>query len=79
MAEPHVIGALRNKRVELAGMLQLLEQRLAQQSANLAHVDATMRRFDPICGQRTWNRCSRSTGTRNQVSAGARRPGLRPC
>jgi hypothetical protein len=47
MVEPHVIGALRNKRAELAGMLRQLEQQLAQQRANLAHVDATMRLFDP--------------------------------
>jgi hypothetical protein len=47
MAEPHVIGALRNKRAELAGMLRQLEQQLGQQRANLAHVDATMRLFDP--------------------------------
>jgi hypothetical protein len=47
MAETHVIGALRNKRAELAGMLRQLEQQLAQQRANLAHVDATMRLFDP--------------------------------
>jgi hypothetical protein len=47
MAEPHVIGALRNKRAELAGMLRQLEQQLAQQRTNLAHVDATMRLFDP--------------------------------
>jgi hypothetical protein len=47
MAEPHVIGALRNKRAELDGMLRQLEQQLAQQRANLAHVDATMRLFDP--------------------------------
>ena len=47
MAEPHVIGALRNKRAELAGMLRQLEQQLAQQRANLAHVDATMQLFDP--------------------------------
>ena len=47
MAEPHVIGALRNKRAELAGMLRQLEQQLAQQRANMAHVDATMRLFDP--------------------------------
>ena len=47
MAEPHVIGALRNKRAELAGMLSQLEQQLVQQRANLAHVDATMRLFDP--------------------------------
>ena len=47
MAEPHVIGALKNKRAELAGMLRQLEQQLGQQRANLAHVDATMRLFDP--------------------------------
>ena len=47
MAELHVIGALRNKRAELAGMLRQLEQQLEQQRANLAHVDATMRLFDP--------------------------------
>jgi hypothetical protein len=47
MAERHVIGALRSKRAELAGMLRQLEQQLVQQRANLAHVDATMRLFDP--------------------------------
>jgi hypothetical protein len=47
MAETHVIGALRNKRAELAGMLRQLEQQLVQQRANLAHIDATMRLFDP--------------------------------
>ena len=47
MAETHVIGALRHKRAELAGMLHQLEQQLAQQRANLTHVDATMRLFDP--------------------------------
>ena len=47
MAETHVIGALRHKRAELAGMLRQLEQQLAQQRANLTHVDATMRLFDP--------------------------------
>ena len=47
MAELHVIGALRNKRAELAGILRQLEQQLVQQRANLAHVDATVRLFDP--------------------------------
>jgi hypothetical protein len=47
MAEPHVIGALRHKRAELAGTLRQLEQQLVQQRANLAHLDATMRLFDP--------------------------------
>jgi hypothetical protein len=47
MGEPHVISALRNKQAEVAGMLRQLEQQLVQQRANLAHVDATMRLFDP--------------------------------
>jgi hypothetical protein len=47
MAERHVIGALRDKRAELAGILRQLEQQLAQQRVNLAHLDATMRLFDP--------------------------------
>jgi hypothetical protein len=47
MAEPHVIGTLRNKRAELAGMLRQFEQQLVRQRANLAHLDATMRLFDP--------------------------------
>jgi hypothetical protein len=47
MAELHVIGALRNKRAELAGILRQLEQQLVQQREDLAHLDATMRLFDP--------------------------------
>src|SRR5271165_6188267 len=47
MAEPHVIVALRNKRAELAGTLRQLEQQLARERTNLAHLDATMRLFDP--------------------------------
>lgn len=47
MAEPHVIGALRNKRAELAGTLRQLEQQLVRERTNLAHLDATMRLFDP--------------------------------
>jgi|SRR5271156_4797331 hypothetical protein len=47
MAEMHVIGALRHKRAELSGTLRQLEQQLVQQRANLVHVDATMRLFDP--------------------------------
>jgi hypothetical protein len=47
MAELHVVSALRNKRAELAGTVRQLEQQLAQQVENLAHLDATMRLFDP--------------------------------
>jgi len=50
MAEPHVINALSNKRAELAGIVSQLERQLAQQQANLAHLDATMRLFDANIG-----------------------------
>ncbi len=47
MAEPHVICGLRDKRAELAGMVNRLEQQLVQHRASLMHLDATMRLFDP--------------------------------
>lgn len=47
MAEPHVMSALRNKRAEMAGTVVQLEQQLVRQRADLSHLDATMRLFDP--------------------------------
>jgi hypothetical protein len=47
MAEAHVMTALRGKRAELAGTVMQLEQQLMQRRADLAHLDATMRLFDP--------------------------------
>ena len=47
MGEPHVISSLSNKRAELAGIVSQLERQLGQQQANLAHLDATIRLFDP--------------------------------
>ena len=47
MVERHVIGALRDKRAELAAILRQLEQQLAQHRASLAHLDAAMQLFDP--------------------------------
>ena len=47
MSEPHGISALSSKRAELAGIVNQLERQLTQQQANLAHLDATMRLFDP--------------------------------
>ena len=47
MSEPHVISSLRDKRSELAGMVDRLERELVQHRANLTHLDATMRLFDP--------------------------------
>ena len=47
MVASHVIGALREKRAELSGTVQQIERELAQHRSNLAHLDATMRLFDP--------------------------------
>lgn len=47
MAEPHVVTALRAKHAELAGENQATEKRLAQLRADLVHLDATLRLFDP--------------------------------
>ncbi len=47
MAEPHVIDALRGKRSELSGIVSRLEQQIVQHRANLVHLDAAMRLFDP--------------------------------
>ena len=47
MAELHVICALRDKRSELAGMVNRLERELLERRASLTHIDATMRLFDP--------------------------------
>jgi hypothetical protein len=47
MAEPHIIGALRDKRRELVGIVMSLEQQLVVHRAGLTHLDATMRLFDP--------------------------------
>jgi hypothetical protein len=42
-----VVGALGTKRAELGGIVRQLEQELVQKRTNLAHLDATMRLFDP--------------------------------
>ena len=47
MVELHVMSALRNKRAEMAGTVVQLEQQLVRQRADLSHLDATMRLFDP--------------------------------
>jgi hypothetical protein len=47
MDELHVMHALRNKRAELAGTLIQLERQLVRQRADLTHLDATKRLFDP--------------------------------
>jgi hypothetical protein len=50
MGELHVVSALRDKRSELAELVIELEKQLCRHRANLAHIDATMRLFDPRIG-----------------------------
>lgn len=47
MAEPHVVSALREKRSEVSGLIADLERRIAQQRADLVHVDAVLRLYAP--------------------------------
>ncbi len=47
MGELPVADALQNKRSELVGLMRRLEQHLAQYHGSPAHLDATMRLFDP--------------------------------
>jgi hypothetical protein len=62
MGEPHVVSALVRKRAELAGEIEEAEKRIAQLRADLVHVDAVLRLFDPaakpeaIPAKRPWRR-----------------------
>jgi len=47
IGELHVIGALRDKRSEIARLVKRLEQQLAEQRTSLVHLDATMQPFAP--------------------------------
>jgi hypothetical protein len=47
MAQSIIIGALIEKRSEVSGIIAELEERTRQSRANLAHIDATLRLFDP--------------------------------
>ncbi|HEY5305718.1 MAG TPA: hypothetical protein VIJ52_03495, partial [Pseudolabrys sp.] len=47
MSDPSVISPLREKRLELAGLLDGLERQANERRADLAHLDATIRLFDP--------------------------------
>ncbi len=47
MGDLQVIGGLRDKRAELVGLVDRLEQQLADHRVSLTHLDATMRLFDP--------------------------------
>lgn len=47
MAYPHVVTALRKRRAELAGDIELTTRRLQDLRASLQHLDATLCLFDP--------------------------------
>jgi hypothetical protein len=46
MNEPSVISSLREKRLELTGIIDGLERQANARRADLAHLDATIRLFD---------------------------------
>src|SRR5689334_23652763 len=46
-SDTFAIGALVRKRAELAGMIELCRAELEALTANLGHLDATLRLFDP--------------------------------
>ena len=47
MSELPIVSSLREKRLELAGILDDLERQANARRADLAHLDATIRLFDP--------------------------------
>ena len=47
MGELHVISTLKDKRGELAGLIEHLERQLGQHQADLIHVDAVIRLYRP--------------------------------
>jgi hypothetical protein len=47
MGELQVISVLQDKRAELIGFIERLEQQVADHRVSLTHLDATMRLFDP--------------------------------
>jgi hypothetical protein len=47
MAQSIIVHALTEKRAEVSGQIVVLEDRIRQFRADLAHIDATLRLFDP--------------------------------
>jgi len=47
MSELSVVSSLREKRMEMTGILEGLERQVDARRADLAHLDATIRLFDP--------------------------------
>src|ERR1700722_8836435 len=47
MSHSPVVHGLITKRAEVSGVIADLEEQMRQERANLAHIDATIRLFDP--------------------------------
>ncbi|MGD0191785.1 MAG: hypothetical protein ABSD74_13685 [Rhizomicrobium sp.] len=47
MSDSHVLSGLKAKRVQLAGEIKQVERHLKDKRATLAHLDETLRLFDP--------------------------------
>jgi len=53
MAEPHVVSGLVSKRSELAGLIEHYMHEIKRMDADLHHLDATIKMFDPDYDLRT--------------------------
>jgi len=53
MADPHVVTGLVAKRAEVAGLIDHHRKQIAGLEASLAHLDATLKLFDPEIDLRT--------------------------
>lgn len=47
MTRPNTVSALRDKRAEIAGLIEALQDQLCAAMVDLDHVDATLRMFAP--------------------------------
>ena len=47
MSKESIVSSLREKRLEMTGILEGLERQACERRADLAHLDATIRLFDP--------------------------------
>ena len=69
MSATLIISTLRDKRLEVADAIERLERQADQHRADLAHLEATMRLFDPNVEPETVNRRHRAGATTGFVQA----------
>ena len=64
-----IISTLRDKRLEVADAIERLERQVDQHRADLAHLEATMRLFDPNVEPETFQPTPRAGATTGFVQA----------